>query len=386
AVLSGLIDPDSQKPLGNSGRIADISVREDGRATVILHTQAPPTDADTALRVQAEAVVDAVPGVASAQILMTAHSNAPMNAPPNATPNAPAPRAGERRLQKGDNIAAQDAKPPQGAAQARSGIELPGVGAVVAVASAKGGVGKSTIAVNLAVACAQLGLKTGLLDIDVYGPSAPTMLGTQSVKPEADASKKLRPVEAHGLKTMSIGYLADQDAPMVWRGPIVMSAITQMLSDVAWAPLDILFIDTPPGTGDAQLTLAQRAPLSGAIIVSTPQEVALADVRRGVAMFRKTAVPVLGVIENMAYFEDPASGARTHIFGEGGARRTAEALEAPFLGEIPLETVLREGGDAGAPAATTHPGCAKLFQAIAEKILAQLAAPQGKPAPEIAFT
>jgi ATP-binding protein involved in chromosome partitioning len=226
-------------------------------------------------------------------------------------------------------------------------------------------------------------MKTGLLDLDVYGPSAPTLLGVAGKKPHMRPDKKLDPLEAHGLKTMSIGYLVDPDAAMIWRGAMATSAVRQMIDDVAWGDLDVLLLDLPPGTGDVQLTLLQRVPLAGAVIVSTPQEMALADVRRGIAMFEKTRAPILGVIENMAYFETP-DGNRVHIFGEGGARRTAETAGAPFLGEIPIDVALRESADSGAPLVAKSPDSmtAQRFRAIAQAALDNVAR-LNKPAPRI---
>jgi ATP-binding protein involved in chromosome partitioning len=254
---------------------------------------------------------------------------------------------------------------------------------VIAVASAKGGVGKSTVAVNLACAFAALGLKTGLLDLDVYGPSAPTLLGIAREKPKPGPDKTIHPIESFGLKSMSIGYLVDPASPMIWRGAMATSAVRQMLDDVVWGDLDVLLLDLPPGTGDVQLTLVQRVPLAGAVIVSTPQEMALADVRRGLAMFDKTHAPVLGIIENMAYFET-ADGARSYIFGQGGARRTAAQAGAPFLGEIPIDMALRESCDAGAPLTASKPShpIAKRFVEIAEAARANIAR-LSKPAPVI---
>lgn len=261
--------------------------------------------------------------------------------------------------------------------------------AVVAVASAKGGVGKSTVAVNLAVALAQLGLQVGLLDADVFGPSLPTMLGVRDARPLPLPDKRIAPIEAHGVQTLSVGYLVDPEEPMIWRGAMVANAVRQLLEQGAWGrggkPLDILLLDQPPGTGDAHLTLAQRAPLAGAVIVSTPQEVALADVRRGLAMFARTETPVLGVIENMAYF-DTATGGREHPFGEGGARRTAQAFGAPFLGELPLLTRLRESCDAGAPLVAAEPDhpLSQHFRSMAQAMLNNLARSR-RPLPTIRF-
>jgi ATP-binding protein involved in chromosome partitioning len=250
------------------------------------------------------------------------------------------------------------------------------VGAIIAVASGKGGVGKSTVAVNLALGLQTLGYKVGLLDADIYGPSVPRLLGITE-KPEADGGK-LAPIVKLGLKTMSIGFLVEEDTPMIWRGPMVQSALTQMMNDVSWAPLDILVIDMPPGTGDAQLTIAQRVPLKGAVIVSTPQDIALIDARKGLAMFRKTQVPVLGIVENMSTFVCPHCGHESHIFGHGGARETARALAAPFLGEIPLVSSIRETSDAGTPIVAAAPDSpeAKAFLLIAKEVAAKIATSQ----------
>ena len=228
--------------------------------------------------------------------------------------------------------------------------KLPGVKKVVAVASAKGGVGKSSVAVNLALALAARGHRVGLLDADVYGPSVPTMLGVDE-GPEVTEDRKIHPVTAQGLQVISMGLLMPPDQPVIWRGPLVFSAIKQFLKDVQWTDLDYLVVDMPPGTGDAQLTLIQQVPLSGVVMVTTPQEVALADVRRGIMMFRETEVPVLGIVENMSYFECPDTGKRFDIFGQGGGARVASQFGLPLLGEIPIDPLIREGGDAGEPAA-----------------------------------
>jgi ATP-binding protein involved in chromosome partitioning len=276
------------------------------------------------------------------------------------------------------------AAPPAQASQPRTAEGIAGVGAIIAVSSAKGGVGKSTVAVNLACALAAKGLRVGLLDADVYGPSLPTLLGLERSEPERQG-EKLVPIAAHGLRAMSIGFIVDVDAPMIWRGPMATSALRQMLDDVAWAPLDILVLDMPPGTGDIQLTMAQRIPLSGALIVSTPQAMALADVRRGIAMFERTHVPILGLVENMAWFELP-DGARAPIFGEGGVKETAARTGLRCLAQLPIDMALRESADVGLPLVIGAPQSpmAQRFGALADDVLAGLATAQ-KPPPTIRF-
>jgi ATP-binding protein involved in chromosome partitioning len=326
----------------SAGRVSGLEARADGAVSFTIEAPADEVKRYVPLRDRAEADVRALAGVKSVTAVLTAHAPKPAKA---------------------------------------GGIER--VKHVIAVASAKGGVGKSTVAVNLACAFAALGLKTGLLDLDVYGPSAPTLLGIGDRKPAPGPEQTLLPIAAFGLKTMSIGYLVDPAAPMIWRGAMATSAVRQMIDDIVWGELDVLLLDLPPGTGDVQLTLVQRVPLAGAVIVSTPQEMALADVRRGLAMFEKTRAPILGIIENMAYFEAP-DGSRTHIFGAGGARRTAEQAGAPFLGEIPIDVALRESCDAGKPLVAMQPDHAvsKRFIAIAEAARANIER-LNKPAPTI---
>ncbi len=231
--------------------------------------------------------------------------------------------------------------------------KLPGIGRVVAVASGKGGVGKSTVSVNLACALQRLGMRVGLLDCDIYGPSIPLMMGVRE-KPAVSAAEKLVPPVRHGVKLMSMGLLVDEDAPVIWRGPMIMKAIQQFITEVEWAPLDFLLVDMPPGTGDAQLSLCQTVPLDGGLIVTTPQEASLGVVRKGIAMFEKVNVPILGIVENMSYFITPG-GERVEIFGHGGGRAEAERRNTPFLGEIPLFTEIRVGGDAGIPVVVGQP-------------------------------
>jgi ATP-binding protein involved in chromosome partitioning len=258
---------------------------------------------------------------------------------------------------------------------------LPGVAHAVAVASGKGGVGKSTVAVNLAVAMAQQGARVGLLDADIYGPSIPMMLGVDE-RPALDPSgRAILPFTRWGIRFMSLGFLVDKDAAVIWRGPMVMKAVSQLLADVAWGELDVLIVDMPPGTGDVQLTLSQKVRLSGAVIVTTPQDVALADAIKGVAMFRKVGVPILGIVENMSFFHCPHCGNRADVFGHGGGRREATRLAVPFLGEIPLDAAIREGGDAGRPVVERDPSAthSAAFRSVGEQVLAALGAPEGAP-------
>ncbi|MCC2111291.1 MAG: Mrp/NBP35 family ATP-binding protein, partial [Hyphomicrobiales bacterium] len=231
------------------------------------------------------------------------------------------------------------------------------------------GVGKSTTAVNLALGLQATGLKVGVLDADIYGPSMPRLLGITD-RPQAADERRLAPMVGYGLEVMSIGFLVEEDTPMIWRGPMVMSALTQMMQDVAWGKLDVLVVDMPPGTGDAQLTMAQQVPLSGAVIVSTPQDLALIDARKGIGMFRKVNVPILGIIENMSHFLCPHCGERSEIFGHGGARAEAERLGVPFLGEVPLTMAIREKSDAGAPVVVSEPDSphAKIYTEIAAAV------------------
>ena len=323
------------------------------------------------LRRQAEGAVLAMPGVSGVFASLTSERG------PNKAQQA-SPQGGTASPQR------PVSPPPRGAAPG-PGPALPGVRHIVAVASGKGGVGKSTTACNLALALHAQGLKVGLLDADIYGPSVPKLFGL-SGKPRVIEGRTLEPMQGYGLKVMSIGFLIEPESAMIWRGPMVQSAITQMLREVAWGELDVLLVDMPPGTGDAQLTMAQATPLSGAVIVSTPQDLALIDARRGVTMFRKVAVPILGVIENMATFICPNCGHASHIFGHGGARAEAERLGVPFLGEVPLNMTIRETSDSGRPVVATDPDGpqARVYREIAGTLWQNLSgAPSGRAAPRI---
>ncbi|PBC09954.1 Mrp/NBP35 family ATP-binding protein [Mesorhizobium sp. WSM3859] len=314
------------------------------------------------LRAAAERAVKAIPGVASAVVALTAEKKGGgMEAPVPPRPAAPRPAAPQPAPQRPAPQA------PASHSHGRRGV--PGIDAIIAVASGKGGVGKSTTAVNVALGLAANGLKVGVLDADIYGPSMPRLLNIHG-RPQTVDGKILKPMQNYGLKVMSMGFLVDEETPMIWRGPMVMSALTQMLREVEWGPLDVLVVDMPPGTGDAQLTMAQQVPLAGAVIVSTPQDLALIDARKGLNMFKKVDVPLLGIVENMSYFLAPDTGKRYDIFGHGGARREAERLGVTFLGEVPLEMGIRESSDAGAPVVASKPegAEAKIYRDIALKV------------------
>ena len=343
SALARVPGPDGQTPLPQSGAIAGVTT-VGGKVYLSIAIDPAKSMAMEAMRRTAETVLKGLPGVSSVSVTLTSER------PPGQAPAAPA------------------APGPKAQAASRQ-TAIPGVKRIIAVASGKGGVGKSTTSANLALALAALGWRVGVLDADIYGPSMPRLFGLRG-KPESDG-KVIRPMEAYGIKVMSIGFLVDEDVAMIWRGPMVQSALTQMMRDVAWGELDCLVVDMPPGTGDAQLTMAQTVPLAGAVIVSTPQDLALIDARRAVAMFKKVNIPILGVLENMSYFLCPHCGGRSDVFAHGGARHEAERLSVPFLGEVPLHMTIRENSDSGRPVVAVDPqgAHAEVYKAIARSVM-----------------
>jgi ATP-binding protein involved in chromosome partitioning len=369
AVALGTVKSPEGVPLPQTGRVSEI-VASDGKVFFSISVAAAAVPQWEGVRKAAETAVRAIPGVVSVMVALTAERAASAGGPPprpqaqgHGHSHSHAPAAGPRQV-------------------AANGV--PGVGSIIAVASGKGGVGKSTTAVNLALALRDLGLKVGMLDADIYGPSIPKLLAVKD-KPETLGGTRLKPITSYGMSVMSIGFLIEEETPMIWRGPMVISALTQMLREVEWGTLDVLVVDMPPGTGDAQLTMAQQVPLKGAVIVSTPQDLALIDARRGIAMFKRVDVPVLGIIENMSTFVCPHCGSESHIFGHGGARKEAERLGVPFLGEVPLHMAIRETSDSGRPVVATDPDGphAKAYRAIAAKVRDQLVGGGGRAAPKI---
>jgi ATP-binding protein involved in chromosome partitioning len=367
AALGTVLSPDGAA-LPATGKLSEI-VASDGKVFFSITADAAAVKQWEAVRERAETAVRAVPGVKSVMVALTAERAGGASAAP---PRQPQRQPGGAKP-----------GPAPGAPAAPSPAGIPGVGAIIAVASGKGGVGKSTTAVNLALGLRDLGLKVGILDADIYGPSMPKLLAIRE-RPQTIGGTRLKPIERYGMAVMSIGFLIEEETPMIWRGPMVMSALTQMLRDVEWGTLDVMVVDMPPGTGDAQLTMAQQVPLKGAVIVSTPQDLALIDARRGIAMFRRVNVPVLGIVENMSYFLCPHCGARSDIFGHGGARAEAERLGVPFLGEVPLDIVIREKSDAGLPVVATAPDGphAKCYRDIAARVRDGLQV-ASRPAPNI---
>ncbi len=362
--LKGVSDPDKGADIVSLGMVSGLVVKE-GNVGFSIEVDPERGPQLEPLRKAAEAAVDNLSGVLSVTAVLTAEREAPSSGG----------GAGGDQGQQPDPQQAGPQQAPQPLA--------PGVKNIVAVASGKGGVGKSTTAINLALGLAAAGLRVGMLDADIYGPSQPRMMGV-SGRPDSPDGEKLEPMVGHGIKVMSMGFLVADDTPMIWRGPMVMSALQQMLKDVNWGELDIMIVDMPPGTGDAQLTMAQQVTLAGAVIVSTPQDIALLDARKGLNMFRKVDVPVLGIIENMSYFKCPSCGHESHIFGHGGAREEAERLGVEFLGEIPLHIDIRTTSDGGQPIVASQPSSdhAEAFRRISDRIWSKLST-AGRAMPEI---
>ena len=376
-VLRGVRDPERGGDIVSLGMISGLVVR-DGNVGFAIEVEPERGARLETLRKAAEQAVELLDGVVSVTAVLTAETR-----PAGAAPTGNRPFVGGRPA---PNQPPQSPPQPAGARspQQQRGA-VPGVRAIIAVASGKGGVGKSTTAANLALGLQANGLKVGVLDADIYGPSMPRMLGIAG-RPTSGDGKTLAPMQNYGLKVMSMGFLVPEDTPMIWRGPMVMSALQQMLREVAWGELDVLVVDLPPGTGDAQLTMAQQVPLAGAVIVSTPQDIALIDARKGLNMFRKVDVPVLGIVENMSYFLCPHCGERSDIFSHGGARLEAEKLGIEFLGEVPLDIAIRETSDEGRPITATAPDSpyARIFRDMGARVWQKVTGEEGlRPPPRI---
>ncbi|MBL4785193.1 MAG: iron-sulfur cluster carrier protein ApbC [Cohaesibacteraceae bacterium] len=361
-VLRQVKGPDMQGNIVDLGLVSDIYIK-DGKVFFSISVPAEKAAELEGLRQAAEKITGEMHGVTKASVALTAEVSGNSKKKPAPVPS-PRPRS------------APNNKPG-----------VPGVKKIIAVASGKGGVGKSTTAVNLALALQALGNRVGILDADIYGPSLPRLLGI-SGRPKTKEGKILRPMEGYGLKVMSMGFMVEEDTAMIWRGPMVISALTQMLREVDWqedGELDVLVVDMPPGTGDAQLTMAQQVPLAGAVIVSTPQDLALLDARKGISMFNKVNVPLIGIVENMSYFLCPSCGERSEIFGHGGARMEAEKLNTPFLGAVPLHMEIRQSSDEGRPIVVSNPDSehSRVYKEIAEKVHNTIQRAESAPAPVI---
>ena len=384
AALKRVRGPDLEGNIVDRGMVSEIMIK-DGRVYFSITVPAARAGELEDLRKAAQKVVEELKGVSGVTAVLTAE------AAPGSAPQRPAGVTDlkeHRRVQeaRSKGAAGDGAGPRQAAAQAAQPRPMaqgvPGVKHVIAVASGKGGVGKSTVTANLALALQSIGLKVGIVDADIYGPSQPRLLGV-SGQPQVSHGKTIKPLESYGLKVMSMGFMVDEGTPVVWRGPMVVSALGQMLRETDWAgttgDLDVLVVDMPPGTGDIQLTISQNVPLSGAVIVSTPQDLALIDARKGIAMFKRVEVPILGIIENMSYFLCPSCGTRSDIFGHGGARDEAYKLGVPFLGEVPLHMEIRAKSDTGRPVVATAPDSthAHLFREIAARVWTEVERAKG---------
>lgn len=375
--LAAVRNPRTGADVMAAEQVRDIATSRDGKVRLTL-LLAPEDDA-TLVRDVRQAI-EALDGVTDvrvdvrdpAQSESTPARRAPttppnMNQPMGGTPKAPASGGMGRALP------VMDAAPQKAPPKVPEPVQYPNLGRIIAVSSGKGGVGKSTVAVNLAIALAKAGKKVGIMDADIYGPNLPLMLGVDAAPAVRD--EKIIPLEAHGVKVISLGFLIEKEQPAIWRGPIVMKIITQFLRDVNWGQLDYFLVDMPPGTGDAQLSLVQATQVHGAVIVTTPQQVAVGDALRGVKMFERTAVPVLGIVENMSYFENPETGKPIALFGTGGGERLAKECDLPLLGQVPIDPRIQEGGDTGRPIVAAEPDskAAKAITAVAERVMQRVA-------------
>ncbi len=351
--LKSVLLPDGQD-IVSAGIISEIFIDKD-KAIFSMNVAADDAETMEPVRKQAQAAVASLPNAVGAMVALTAERKA------GSAPATPPPAAEPKK------------RPPRGQTPAPKGPVVKGIANIIAVASGKGGVGKSTTAINLALGFQEMGLKVGILDADVYGPSLQRLLGLKG-NPETAGQNKLKPMEAYGLKAMSMGFLVEEGTAMIWRGPMVQQALMQMIRDVEWGVLDVLVVDMPPGTGDAQLTMAQQVPLAGALIVSTPQDLSLIDARKGLAMFQQVSVPILGIVENMSYFLCPSCGDRSEIFGHGGAKDEAAKIRVPFLGAVPLHIDIRKTSDEGKPLVASEPDGvhAEIYRDIAKNTWAEL--------------
>jgi ATP-binding protein involved in chromosome partitioning len=377
AALGKVRGPDLEGDLVSRGMISDVFI-SDAKVYFSITVPADRANELEPMRLAAEKAVTAIAGVKGALVTLTADRKA--SSSPQPAPAAPSRGHGHAHPPAG----APSGSPAAPGPKPKAGV--PGVGAIIAVASGKGGVGKSTTAVNFALGLKANGLRVGILDADIYGPSVPRLLKI-SGRPEQIDGRLIKPMENYGLKAMSMGFLVDEETAMIWRGPMVQSALLQMLREVAWGDLDVLVVDMPPGTGDVQLTMAQQVPLAGAVIVSTPQDLALIDARKAVTMFRKVEIPILGIVENMSYFLAPDTGKRYDIFGHGGARTEAERIGVPFLGEVPLTIDIRERSDLGTPIVHAEPDSeiSAIYRDIAARVWAQVSQGNRRTAPSIVF-
>ncbi len=347
----------------------DIAVTVDGRVRLTLLLSAAD---DASLVRDLRQKIEAIPGVVDVRVDVRDPAQTARgadNAPPASPQNPPAP---PKSPGGGRVLPVMNSAPAKTPPKVPDPVLYPNLGRIIAVSSGKGGVGKSTVAVNIALSLARMGKRVGIMDADVYGPNLPLMLGVDSAPPVRD--EKIIPLEAHGLKIMSIGFLIEKEQPAIWRGPIVMKIITQFLRDVEWGTLDYFIVDMPPGTGDAQLSLVQATQVHGAVIVTTPQQVAVGDALRGVKMFERVSVPVLGIVENMSWFENPETGKPIAIFGSGGGSRLAKEADLPLLGQVPLDPRIQEGGDTGRPIVVAEPtsAAAKEFSSVTKRVLERL--------------